>query len=103
MKTSIPYIETECINNKYPTIKGTCFPGVINVYNTMFQLVKTITINDTKFFINLEDTLSDAYVITNTAPTQEESDYSRIVVKCCDSIDNYECRKCSKCQTISSC
>lgn len=103
MKTNIPYIETECINNKYPTIKGTCIPGVINVYNTMFQLVKSIVITDNKFFINLEDTLSDAYVITNTATNKEESDYSRIVVKCCDSIDNYEYKKCNKCQTISSC
>lgn len=97
MKTLTPVIETTCIG-KYPLIKGTCFPGVINVYDSTFTLAKTVVVTD-YFCINLEDVDSDAIFITNTETGKQESNYSNIIIKCCDSIDSYTCipKKCHKC------
>lgn len=99
MLTNTPIITTECISTTFPSIKGTCAVGIINVYNKYFELVKTVNV-DTTFYINLEDVPSDAYVITNTTVGKEESLYSNMIIKCCNVLDEYNCvevKKCNKC------
>ncbi len=98
MKTNTPYIETTCVSETYPSIKGTCVAGTINVYNCNFQLVKSIEVTSNKFFINLEDVESNCYVVTNIESGKEESNYSRITVQCCESIYDIECKPCNKCK-----
>ena len=100
MITQTPVILTECVSTTFPTIKGTCLPGTINVYNDLFELVKTITVTGETFFINLEDADSDAYIITNTTSGKTESLYSKIIIRCCDVLEQYNCievKKCHKC------
>lgn len=100
MITQTPVILTECVSTTFPTIKGTCVPGTINVYNDLFELVKTITVTGQTFFVNLEDVDSTAYTVTNITIDKTESLYSKIIVKCCDVLEQYNCtevKKCHKC------
>ena len=100
MITQTPVILTECISTTFPTIKGTCFPGTINVYNDVFELVKTITVTGETFYINLEDIDSNAFIVTNITTGKTESLYSKITIKCCNVLDEYPCtetKKCNKC------
>ena len=100
MITQTPVILTECISTTFPTIKGTCFPGTINVYNDVFELVKTITVTGETFYINLEDIDSNAFIVTNITTGKTESLYSKITIKCCDILEEYPCieiKKCNKC------
>lgn len=99
MLTNTPIITTECISTTLPSIKGNCNPGIINVYNEYFEIVKTINVN-TSFYINLEDVPSNAYVLTNKEVNKDESLYSKIIIKCCNVLDEYNClevKKCNKC------
>ena len=76
-----PIITIECINPSYPLVKGECEVGTINVYNSEFKLVKSVNVNSTTFFINLDDVPSESYVLTNVVGNVE-SEFSNIITKC---------------------
>lgn len=88
-----PIITIDCINPSYPLVKGECEVGTINVYNSEFKLVKSVSVTRNSFFINLDDVPSNAYVLTNVVGNIE-SEFSNIITKCNQNDKcNPSCRK----------
>lgn len=86
MQTPIPTFSIDCILQEYPTIKGDCTIGTINVYNEKYELIKSVQADYNKFFINLEELNFKSIVIKNTGIGYTISNYSNIISKCCNAL-----------------
>ena len=97
MQTPTPTFDTICISQIYPTIKGNCTVGSIDVYDEKFNLIKSITVSGSKFFINLDEVEFKAILIKNTGTGYTTSEFSKILISC------YEPLPCVKRVNIKTC
>jgi len=103
MQTTKPTFDTLCISPSYPTIKGSCLAGVIDVYDEEYNLLKSENVSTSKFFINLDDVEFKAILIKNTAISQTVSEFSNVLVKCCEAQPCIEKVRCNKCKEKPKC
>ena len=97
MITAKPTFDTLCISQTYPTIKGTCVAGVIDIYDEQYNVIKSVIVPSTKFFINLDSLKFKAILIKNTGTGYTTSEFSKILISC------YEPLPCVKRVNIKTC
>lgn len=86
MQTATPTFDILCISQSYPTIKGNCAVGTIDIYDEKYTLLKSVVTQSTKFFITLDDIDFRSLIIRNTGAGQTVSELSNIMSKCCEPV-----------------
>jgi hypothetical protein len=85
-KTPVPFIETLCVEEINPVIRGTTLPNsIVYLYNentSFLTQTSSDSLGNFVFDMTTWYKLAMAYLIKAQAPTMEKSDYSAFVIKC---------------------